>query len=426
MTQQQPVAQSSNMAQATKPAPTYGKSALRVSYKVPLSVRLRYTLTSIARFLRMSSKSIHFQSIEFKPLNNVYRVDSYRDYLCLLYATPKNAGLSREHWKVTEINTYKDHSTKVRHEYLIANLSDGNGGTVFLRIERRLQDSSAKAFGKAIIGGRGSGSRSQTGPTTSPPQSNTDSDSQDGAATTTVNDGRAKKFKKNAVDEVTLFDPDLPKSKEEIKSQVLVERIVFAPENQIPLAKLVVLACAINDHSKEYHFFEKNCYWFCYCAVEALKQRHLGKPMQVNGKQGSWRGLPTGHLWDEVDFEVLLGKFDTMWRSFDQRIDDLINHPDNKHLKVAKKQAEESDRRAEEEARLRQEEKKQKEEAQRRAEEERKQKEEEKKRAEESERRAEEERKQKEEAEHRAQDLERQLAELKAQLASKGNVLANT
>ena len=315
MAEQQPVAQSSNMAQATKPAPTYGKSALRVSYKVPLSVRLRYTLSSIARFLRMT-KSIHFQSKEFKPLNNAYRVDSYRDYLCLLYATPKNSKLSRSHWKATEINTYKDHSTKVRHEYLIANLSDGNGGTVFLRIERRLQDSSAKAFGKAIMG-RGSGSRSQTGP--SPPRSGTDSDSQDGA-TTTVNDGKAKKFKKNAVDEVTLYDPDLAKSKEEIKSQVLVERIVFDPEHQIPLPELVVLACAINDHSKEYHFFEKNCYWFCYCAVEALKKRHLGMQMPVNGKPASWRGLPTGHLWDQVDFEELLNKFDLMWGAFGREV----------------------------------------------------------------------------------------------------------
>ncbi len=37
--------------------------------------------------------------------------------------------------------------------------------------------------------------------------------------------------------------------------------------------------------------------------MEALKQRHLGVPQPANGKQGSWRGLPTGHLWDEIDFE---------------------------------------------------------------------------------------------------------------------------
>src|SRR6266550_196402 len=405
MAEQQPVAQSSNMAQA-KLAPTYGKSALRVSYKVPFSVRLRYTLSSIAHFFRMTSQSTHFQSKEFKPLNNVYRVDSYRDYLCLLYAKPKNANLSREHWKVTEINTYKDQRTTVRHEYLIANLSDGKGGTVFLRIERRLQDSSAKAFGKAIMG-RGSGSRSNSGPA---PQSNTDSDSQDGA-TTTVNDGKKKKFKKNAVDEVTLFDPTLPKNQEEMKNQKLVERIVFAPDHQIPLPKLVVLACAINDHSREYHFFEKNCYWFCYCAVEALKQRHKGEPQPVNGKQASWRGLPTGHLWDEIDFEQLLNKFDFMWGEFDRevsfffwiwgedgpdvnefwQIDEIVNNPHNVHIKKAKEQAEE----------------------------ERKQKEEAEYRAKESDRRAEEERK-------RAEELERQLAELKAQLASKGNVLTNT
>ena len=65
------------------------------------------------------------------------------------------------------------------------------------------------------------------------------------------------------MDEVTLFDPELPKNKEEMKSQVLVECFVFDPNHRIPLPKLDVLACAINDHSKECHFFEKNCYWFC-------------------------------------------------------------------------------------------------------------------------------------------------------------------
>ena len=316
MAEQQPVAQSSNMAQA-KPAATYEKSTLRISYKVPFSVRLRYTLSSVAHFFRIMEQPKQVQDKEFKPLNNVYRVDSYRDYLCLLYAKPTNSDLSREHWKVVEINTYKDGKTKVRHEYLIAKLQDNEENFIYLRIDRRVQASSAKAIGRAIMG-RGSDNRSRSEPA---PQSNAGSNSskQEGA-TTAVNDGKPKRFKKNAVDEVTLYDPKSPANIAEQKKQKLVERIVFEDADRIPLAQLVMLVCAINDHSKEYHFFEKNCYWFCYCVVEALKQRRLGVPRPVNGKQGSWRGFSTGRLWEEVDFEELLKRFDGMWTAFDSEV----------------------------------------------------------------------------------------------------------
>ena len=70
----------------------------------------RYTLSSIAHFFRILQQPNHFQSKEFKPLNNIYRVDSYHDYLCLLYARPTNSNLSRE---VMEINTGKDKITRV-------------------------------------------------------------------------------------------------------------------------------------------------------------------------------------------------------------------------------------------------------------------------------------------------------------------------
>ncbi|KAF8645688.1 hypothetical protein AX14_009191 [Amanita brunnescens Koide BX004] len=78
-----------------------------------------------------------------------------------------------------------------------------------------------------------------------------------------------------------------------------------------------------------------------------------------------------------------------MWRKFGDKIEGMINHPDNKHLKDARKQVEE-------EVRMRQEE-------QKRADEEARMRQEEQKRA--------------EEAECPAEDLARQLAELKAQLS---------
>ena len=40
---------------------------------------------------------------------------------------------------------FKDKSTKVKHEFLVAALGDSNKGEVLL-IERRVQDSSAKTF----------------------------------------------------------------------------------------------------------------------------------------------------------------------------------------------------------------------------------------------------------------------------------------
>ena len=82
------------------------------------------------------------------------------------------------------------------------------------------------------------------------------------------------------------------------------------------------------------------------------------------------------------------------------QIDSIINHPDNKHLKEAerrveeeKRRAAESDKRAEEEARLRQEEKRRAVESERRAEEQARLMQEEKK------------------------EMERRIAELEAKLA---------
>ncbi|KAF8695507.1 hypothetical protein AX14_001777 [Amanita brunnescens Koide BX004] len=397
MAGQQPEAQSSNMAQA-KPT-SYGKPPLRVSYKAPFSLRLRYTITSIAHFFRiMQPQQNYAESPEFLPIKNGQRVVSYRDSLSLLYLDPKSVHLARDQWKVAEIKTYKDKGTKVKHEYLVATLRDDDKGEVLLRIERRIQDSSAKAFGKAILG------RSRTEPT---PPSDSDSSGQDAGQPT---DSKAKPFKKNAVDEIALVTPNSPN----IDKQQLVQHIVFEDDKKrISLPKLIVLACAVNNYSKEYHFFEQNCYWFCYIIAELLQK--LSTPslpaLATRGRQGTWLGLPAGTLWQEVDFELLQAKNDAMWNEFEDKIDSIINHPENARFK--------------EEARLRQEEKK-------RAEEEKKRAEEEKKRAEEAERRMQEEarlrQEEKKEAERRMaeadkhrleekKEMERRIAELEAKLS---------
>jgi hypothetical protein len=127
MAEQQPEAQSSNMAQAEPTS--YGKPPLRVSYKVPFSLRLRYTITSIAHFFRiMQPQQNYAESPEFLPIKNGQRVGSYRDSLSLLYLDPKTVNLARNHWRVAEIRTFKDKGTKVKHEYLVATLRDGGAG----------------------------------------------------------------------------------------------------------------------------------------------------------------------------------------------------------------------------------------------------------------------------------------------------------
>jgi hypothetical protein len=409
MTEQQPEAQSSNMAQAE--STSYGKSPLRVSYKVPFSLRLRYAITSIAHFFRiMPPQPNYAESPEFLPIKNGERVGSYCTSLRMLYINPKMAHLDRKHWKVAEIKTYKDKSTTVKHEYLIATLSDGDRGEVFLRIDRRLQDSSAKAFGKALIGRRSSS-------VPNPHSSDSDSGKQDGAQ---PNDENANAFTKFAVDEVAIVTPNLDKQK-------LVEHHVFESEQRVSLPQFIVLTCAINNYSSEYHLFGKNCYWFCFVAVVLLQKLSTGSlpDLSVRGQQGTWLGLPTDKLWKDVNFEMLSTMYDTMWSAFENevcsitenlditdtngswQIDSIINHPDNRQAKEEKK-------RADKEARLRQEEQKRAEQAERRAEESDKRAEEEKRHAEEERRHAEEERR-------RAEQLERQLADLKAQLAqSKG------
>ena len=301
MAEQQPETQSSNMAQAEPTS--YGKPPLRVSYKVPFSLRFRYTITSIAHFFRiMQPQQNYAESPEFLPIKNGQRVGSYRDSLSLLYLDPKTANLARNHWRVAEIRTYKDKGTKVKHEYLVASLSDGDKGEVLLRIERRIQDSSAKTF---IM------RRSRTEPI----PSDSDSGRQD---TAQPNEEKAKPFKKNAVDEVALVTSKSPN----VNKQELVQHIVFEDQSRISLPQLILLACAINNYSKEYHFFEQNCYWFCYLITELLQRlsRSIFPELSTRGRQGTWLGLPAGTLWRDVDFEVLSAKYDAMWAAFENKV----------------------------------------------------------------------------------------------------------
>ena len=308
MTEQQPEAQSSNMAQAEPTS--YGKPPLRVSYKVPISLHLRYTITSIAHFFRImkQSEQNYAEIPEFLPIKNGERVGSYCTSLRMLYIDPETSHLSLDHWQLVDIKTYKDKGSKYKHEYLIATLSDGAMGRVLLRIDRRIQASSIKKIGKAII----ASGLSQSQPI---PPNHTDSGKQD---TTQPIEPEQKPFKKTAMDDVTLVKPNVPYR----KRQNLVEHIMFEDTIRVSLPKFIVLAYAINTYATDYDFFEKNCYWFCYIIMELLKKLSTPSypPLRARGRQGTWLGLPAGHLWHAVDFDLLLAKYNTMWREFENKV----------------------------------------------------------------------------------------------------------
>ena len=391
MTEQQPEAQSSNMAQAEPTS--YGKPPLRVSYKVPFSLRLRYTITSIVHFFRiMKQPQQNYAEIpEFLSIKNGEQVGSYCTSLCMLYIDPKTTHLSRDRWQVVDIKTYKDNGSKYKHEYLIATLSDGGIGKVLLRIDRRIQASSVKKMGKAIIAG--------LSPSQPVPPNHSDPGKQDTAQPI---EPEQKSFQKTAMDDVTLVKPNVVNR----KKQNLVEHIVFEDAKRVSLPQFIVLASAINAHATYYDFFESNCYWFRYIIVELLKtlSKPSFPPLRARGRQGTWLGLPTGHLYQGVKFDVVSARYTAMWKEFENKvcsitedsdktdkcgswqIEQSINRPDNRYVKEEKKRADDAEHRAEE-----------------------------------SDKRAEEERRRAEEERRRAEQLERQLAELKAQLAqSKG------
>ena len=230
MAEQQSQAHSSNVLQE---APA--NDTIRLSYEVPLPVRLRSTFNSVARFLGNMQQAYQdpADAEEFLPIKHGYRfVDSYRDRLILLYSRPETQHLSRERWKASEIRTYKDKKTRVTYEYLVATLNDQFGNIVLFRFERRVQDSVIKSLDKSLIPVGVS--------TTSPPAGSTSANLEE------VQEKKSKKFMKRALQQISIIKP----SNFNVK-QVPVEHIVFDPDVRVSLPELVILACTIRDYSRE-------------------------------------------------------------------------------------------------------------------------------------------------------------------------------
>ena len=283
---------------------------LRLSYKAPFPVCLHSTinLKPIAHFLR--TMQLTYQDAEhaeeFRPIKRGYRyVEGYRDRLTILYSKPETQHLPRNRWTVSEIRTYKDRKTNLRHEYLVATLNDQLQNAILFRIERRVRDSVIKSIGQGLIPG------SLKGASPTPPPAGPDSANQEG-----VQEKKPKKFMKRAIDEISLIKPS-----DFNVSQVPVEHIVFDPNVRVPsLPELIILVCTISDYSREYHLTKYNCYWFCYIAIEYLKLHYSYEqpPLADRGQQGTWSLLAIGKVYKDIDFDLLATNYDKSWHVFKQ------------------------------------------------------------------------------------------------------------
>ena len=260
---------------------TYNMPVLYVSYKVSFYTRLLNTLNAMTGFLGISSKSQSpnpQEAPEIKPINHGHRyLESYRDRLCSLYTEPAYTRLSFERWKVSEIRTYKDTGSPVKHEYLVARVHDENS-EILLRIERRVQD-----------------------PDTIEPNGQGSISSMD-------------KFKKVACDQITLLSPSTFKN-----DQLPVSHFQFHDGHHVPLPKLIVLACTVNDCDRTYNVLLRNCYWFCHVTSEALKKvfNFTDLPVQGSSQQGWLYLVP---LCGNVDIGNVVKKYHKAWDEFIQKV----------------------------------------------------------------------------------------------------------
>ncbi len=261
---------------------TYNVPVLYVSYKVSFYTRFFYTLSAMTRFLGIPSKSQGTnpqESAEIRPINHGHRyLESYRDRLCSIYTEPAYTHLSFERWQVSEIRTYKDKGSQVKHEYLVATVHDESNAEILLRIERRIQDADV----------------------TEP----------NGQASLPSSD----KFKKVACDQITLLSPSAFKD-----DQLPVSHFQFHDCHHVPLPKLVVLACTVNEYCRTYHAALRNCYWFCHTTSEALKKAFDNTVVPVEGSshQGWLYCFP---LCGTVDIDDVVKNYQKAWDEFAQKV----------------------------------------------------------------------------------------------------------
>ena len=271
--------------------------ALRISYKVPLHTRFFCMANSLARFIGITKKTYTNpeDAEEFVPIKNGYRyVDSYCDRLCSMYTEPEMHHLGFDRWRASEVCTYKSRGMGIGHEYLIATLHDADNREIQLHLERGVQVSSTHvthAHGLSAASTMSVGSANRGG---SPAEG-------------------------QGINEASIFTPSAFS-----EDQQPADHFRFDEGHHVPLPQLVVLASTVDEHLKTRQFSHHNCYWFCRVVSAALKKRFNHKLLSSDGEHQQGR-LHNISLYQNVDIDEVLDKYDASWNLFVHKVFCLFN-----------------------------------------------------------------------------------------------------
>jgi len=278
----------------------------------------------------MTILPIHDEELEeFKTIDSTFRdVSGFCDALHILYTTPHTQPIDMERWKVIRVQTYKDTAQKAKHEYVVAHFRGPRDKSIYLKLQRRIQQSKSLTWlERQLQRLKFIKSSAPSSPATGLP--NPPDTPPEGAARPP-----SMPLKKRALDDISIVRPsEIP------PTDVLVDDVKFAKGSHIPLPKLAVLALTLNKHVfSEYKVIANNCYWFAESIVEVLK--HMYHDFRVpdvpdRRLKGRWNGI---RLYEAIDKAEVKKNFEIEWKSFMERINAVINNPNNPRLRATEEE----------------------------------------------------------------------------------------
>ncbi|KAM6490694.1 hypothetical protein JOM56_014037 [Amanita muscaria] len=329
-------------AQEQNELPTYG-TGVWISYKIDFRTRVRSSLRSLARFLRIMSQPSNDVFEEFKGLKaHASDVETYYYFLSDLYKSANTWSLDRNRWMITKISTYKS-TGLFEHECLVADV-ECEGQKVYLRFERKR----SKKPSKAPNGGDTSNAKSQASDDSDP--DNITDPSEDNRPTGGSSSGSSSR---RALDTI-LFAKTLENL---VNPTECVEVLQFSEGKGLSLSQITVLARCVNNTGRMYHLLKANCYWFAHLVVQTAKliEKDCKAESKSNKKPGEWlRFLPITKNEPEVIQDVK-AKYDELWAKFDDDIHKSVNN-ESSPVFIAERKAKEEERKAKEEERRKREE----------------------------------------------------------------------
>ncbi|KAM6500035.1 hypothetical protein JOM56_003049 [Amanita muscaria] len=360
MAEQPPSATPSTQKLLVNESPIYGRGVW-ISYKVDTQTRLRSSLRSIARFLRIMSQPSDEPLDEFKSLKEQStgfdHVEGFCTFLSNLYKSSATCSIDRHRWKTNRIYTFKSiHG--VEHECLVVAVICGRVG-VHLRIERRIHK-----VGMGRLFNAGKPSKATTKDQTSD-DSATSPDNATYPHDTTRPTANGSTFKL-ASDEIT-YSKDIECVVSSDREEQ-VDLIEFPEGKGLSLPQIAVLACCVNSMGRAYHLVDENCYWFAHIMVETAKLIETDfTVLEATSKRrpGSWSGLLTTKKPTREMVNQAKAEYDKQWKAFNDDIHDTINNKNSKIYLEERRKREEAERFAAEKEKQEKEERCKREEAER-------------------------------------------------------------